>query len=405
VNILYVAPRLPYPPSKGDKTRAFHQIRELSKEHRVHLVCAIDPKDDVHGLQALREHCASVEAVRTSRAAIRARSAWALIRGRPQWAFSHAPTGLAERVARKLGAEPFDVILGSWVAAAECVRRVAGVPKVLDFVDVVSELWRMAAEYSGFPASRLYGLEARRLARYEAEVATEVDCSLVVSEAEACLFRRQDPAVPVSVVGNGVDLEYFSPAAERSVLPETPRVVFTGTMDYLPNVDAVVYFCRSILPRVREAVPAVHFVVVGRDPSRSVRALARERQVTVTSSVPDVRVHLANAALAVAPLRIGRGIQNKVIEAMAMGVPVVGTSVAFAGLELTDLDGARRADDPETFSREITSLLQHSSWRRQCSIRARRYVERCHRWDIHGAHLSRILRAVAASRGAPARKG
>jgi len=400
VNILYVAPRLPYPPTKGEKTRAFHQIRELAKTHRVHLACTVDPKDDIDGLQMLRRCCASVEAVPTTRAAIRARSAWALIRGHPQWAFSHASVALAERVVGKLRAEKFDMILGSSVAVAECLRRVEDVPKVLDFMDVASELWRAAAEQRTFPVSGLYRVEARRLGRYEAEIAASVDCSIVVSEVEARLFRRRQHDFPVSVVGNGVDLEYFAPAAEGSEPPGSTRVVFTGTMDYFPNVDAVRYFYRSILPRVQETVPAVHFDIVGRDPTRSVRALARDPRVTVTSSVPDVRVYLAQAAVAVAPLRVARGIQNKVIEAMAMGAPVVGTSAALEGLELTDEDGARRADDPEAFSREVTALIRDRDWRRHCSLRARCYVERCHRWDTHGARLSGVLDAVAANRHA-----
>jgi len=396
VNILYVAPRVPYPPTKGDKTRAFHQICELGKEHRVHLVCAIDPKDDVAGLRALGRHCVSVEAVRTPRSAIRARAAWALLRGRPRWAFSHVSRGLTEHVARKLRAERFDVVLGSWIAAAACLRPVDGVPRVLDFVDVVSELWNMAAEYAGFPASRIYRLEARRLARYEAEVASDFDCSIVVSEAEARLLRRQRADLSVSVVGNGVDLEYFAPPPDNPPSVGPPRVVFTGTMDYLPNVDAVTHFCRSVLPRVREAVPGVHFDVVGRDPSPAVRALAREDHVTVTAAVHDVRDYLARATVAVAPLRIGRGIQNKVIEAMAMGVPVVGTEVALEGLSLADDDGARRADEPDAMAREIGRLLQHPTWRRECSLRARRFVEVNHRWDTQGARLRRVLEAVIA---------
>jgi sugar transferase (PEP-CTERM/EpsH1 system associated) len=397
VNILYVAPRLPYPPAKGDKTRAFHQIAELAKEHRVHLVCAIDPKDDVAGLPALGRHCASVEAVRIGRGAIRARAAWALLRGNPRWAFSHVSRALTERVARKLSAERFDVVLGSWIASAECLRRVNGVPRVLDFVDVVSELWRMAAAFAGFPASGIYRLEARRLARYEAQTASDLDGSVVVSEAEARLLRRQRADLDVSVVGNGVDLEYFTPPPDgRPASASTPHVVFTGTMDYLPNVDAVTYFCRSVLPRVREAIPGVRFEVVGRDPTPAVRALARESRVTVTSAVPDIRDYLGRATVAVAPLRIGRGIQNKVIEAMAMGVPVVATDVALEGLSLTDEDGARRANDPDTLAREVVDLIQRPSWRRECSLRARRFVEVNHRWDVHGARLRSVLEAVAA---------
>lgn len=397
MRILYVAPRVPYPPTKGDKIRAFHQIRELAKQHAVHLICGIDPKDDGAGLEALRRYCTSIEAVSTTRMAIRLRVAGALFRGRPQWAFSHREKGLGERVWQKLRAEKFDAILGSSVAVAECLRGVNDVPKALDFVDTVSELWRAAAEYRRFPASSFYRVEARRLARYEQEIARSFDCSIFVSEAEARLFRRRGFDLPVSVVGNGVDLEYFSPSGESSRRGESPTVVFTGTMDYFPNADAVRHFCRSIFPTVRAAVPGVHFYVVGRDPTRPVRALARERQVTVTAAVADVRVYLAHATVAVAPFRVARGVQNKVLEAMAMGVPVVGTSQAFEGLELIDGDGARRADDPHLFSEELAALLTDASWRRRCSRQARRYVEQYHRWDVQGARLNEVLNAIVGT--------
>jgi sugar transferase (PEP-CTERM/EpsH1 system associated) len=391
LNILYITHRIPYPPTKGDKIRAFHQIRELARRHAVHLVCGIDAKDDVEGLKPLARYCASIEAVPSPRMAVRWRAARALLEGRSHTAFAHASPRLAERISRRHRRERFDAILVATVAVAETVRSITGIPKALDFVDLVSGLWEQMAERHGFPAGWLDRREGRRLARYEQEVARAFDCSIFASEAEAETFRRRGGNVPVEVVGNGVDLEFFCPPGTG---PSSPVVVFTGTMDYFPNVDAVLYFSKAVLPRIRAVVPDTHFYIVGRDPTGSVRALARPGQVTVTGSVPDIRGHLGRAAVAVAPFRIARGIQNKILEAMAMGIPVVATSVALQGLAGTDGDGARRADDPEMFARETLALLQDPVWRRRCSQEARRYIERSHRWESQGARLNDILEAM-----------
>src|SRR6185436_3795466 len=235
------------------------------------------------------------------------------------------PAALVRLVRRTLHAEPVDAILVSSVTVARCVQGVNGVPKVLDFVDVDSALWRASAARRMPPLSWLQRLEARRLARFEIETVRRFDHALFVSAAEARDFGRRAGDPPVAVVGNGVDLDAF---ALRNGTPVAPEIVFTGTMDYFPNVDAVQYLSASILPRVRDAVPAARFTIVGRNPTRAVRRLAREPEVTVTGAVPDVRPYLARAAVAVAPMRIARGVQNKVLEAMAAGVPVVATSVA-----------------------------------------------------------------------------
>jgi glycosyltransferase involved in cell wall biosynthesis len=165
-------------------------------------------------------------------------------------------------------------------------------------------------------------------------------------------------------------------------------------MDYFPNVDATRYFCREIFPLVREAMPEALFYIVGRNPTRQVRALAREANVVVTGSVPDVRPYLAKARVAIAPLRIARGIQNKILEAMAMGLPVVGTSEAFQGIQATMADGIRIADDPEGFAQEVLALLKDHDLHRLCSHHARCYVECRHRWQNHGARLESLLQGV-----------
>jgi glycosyltransferase involved in cell wall biosynthesis len=172
-------------------------------------------------------------------------------------------------------------------------------------------------------------------------------------------------------------------------------------MDYEPNVDAVLHFHRDIFPLVKRRLPSLRFHIVGRDPIGSVRRLTRDPQVTVTGPVPDVRPYLHSAAVMVAPFRLGRGIQNKILEAMAAGVPVVGTSLAFQGLHSIETAGVRIADRPEAFAGEMLDLIGNPSWHRECSEKSRRYVELHHRWDDHNAALSRILREVSGKPSAP----
>jgi len=394
MNILYIAPCVPYPPNKGEKIRAFHQIQYLAREHTIHLVCLMNEKEEAEHVKVLEEHCASVAAVYRDRQRARLLAALALLTGKPFSVASFYSRGLEKKVAQKLRTEKFDRVLVFSSAMAEYVRHVSTIPKVIDFVDVDSELWRLYAEYHPFPLSWIYRLEAERLAHYEEEAARVFDHSIFVSEKEASLFRPRVSNRPVSVIPNGVDLDYFAPTEEGLSRSGSLAVTFIGTMDYFPNVDAVQYFCQHIFPLVREVLPEVHFYIVGRSPTRLVKRLGREPQVTVTGSVPDVRSYLAGAGVMVAPFRIARGIQNKILEAMAFGVPVVGTSLAFQGLEEAGVKGARVADDPKEFAREVLALLTDQRWRLQCALQAKCYVQRCHRWQDQGARLSRLLREI-----------
>jgi sugar transferase (PEP-CTERM/EpsH1 system associated) len=237
----------------------------------------------------------------------------------------------------------------------------------------------------------MYRTEADRLARFEEEVAKAFNYSIVVSEKEARALRQRVSERPIAVIPNGVDLEYFSPSGEDSSSMHSPIIIFTGAMDYFPNIDAVRYFCQEIFPLIRKASPAAEFYIVGRKPTHQVRKLSRQPGVIVTGGVPDVRPYLAKAKVAVAPLRIARGIQNKVLEAMAMGLPVVGTSEVFEGVQATVADGIRIADDPKEFARTVLSLLEDPDLRHHCSLQSRSYVQRHHSWQDHGARLESLL--------------
>jgi sugar transferase (PEP-CTERM/EpsH1 system associated) len=403
VNILYLAHRIPYPPNKGEKIRAFHQIRYLSKEHSLHLACLIDEKEDIQHIKALEQFCASIDVVYREKATARALAAFALFTNKPLSVASFYSRELARKITQRLQSEQIDLIFAFSSPMAEYVRHASGVPKVMDFVDVDSEKWKLYAEYHRFPFSWLYRIEGERLAKYEEEIAKGFDRSLFVSEKEASLFRDRVSDQPISVIPLGVDLDFFVPWQDRPPQVVPPVIIFIGMMDYFPNVDAVEYFCREIFPLVRSTVPQVQFYIVGRAPTQAVLALGRQPQVTITGSVPDVRPYLGQAAIAVAPFRIARGVQSKILEAMAMGVPVVGTSLAFQGIEATEGNGIRKADDPVGFAQEVLPFLRDSQYRLQCSLQARQYVQQHHRWQDHGACLNSLLREVveeSASRSA-----
>ncbi len=405
MNVLYLAHRIPYPPDKGDKIRSYHQVRALSERHQIALVCFADDRGDLRHAAALREFCASVDVVYRSPKAARLAALRGLLDGRSLSEAAFDSAALKRAARNRLGVADVAVAFSS--VMAQYVPLGSALPRLMDFVDVDSDKWRLYAERRHGPAAWIYAREAKRLGQHEERVARSWDHSLFVSEREAKLLAARVPDRPFTVLQNGVDLAHFHPAFACATAPaaparnggdhgEAPRIVFTGVMNYFPNVDGVRHFCSAIFPRIRAALPDAHFVIVGRDPVRAVRALASQPGVEVTGTVPDVRPYLAAAAVSVAPLRVARGLQNKILEAMAMGLPVVGTSAAFEGLDAMRHAGGRVADDPEAFAAHVVELLRSPERRREAGARARAYVELHHRWSDHGAALESLLTRVAA---------
>jgi sugar transferase (PEP-CTERM/EpsH1 system associated) len=297
----------------------------------------------------------------------------------------------------------FSSVMAQYVPAAD------GRPRVMDFVDADSEKWRLYAARSRWPSSWVYAREADRLGRFEAAVARAWDQSLFVCEREARVLRERAPNARIGVIPSGIDLEYYAPPIRTKARGNGsgphpgpgPRIVFTGMMDYLPNVDGVRWFADDVFPRVREAFPDARFTIVGRNPTRTVLGLASRPGIVVTGAVPDVRVHLADADLAVTPLRVARGMQNKVLEAMAMALPVVATSPVFEGLDAPEGVGVEVADEASAFAERVVALLRDDSRRLDAGHRARAYVERHHRWPDHGAALEALLEGLVTARSRP----
>jgi sugar transferase (PEP-CTERM/EpsH1 system associated) len=363
--LLFLAHRIPFPPNKGDKIRSFHLLRHLSTRYAIHLGAFVDDPDDWQYEAALKPYCASLKLLPLHPRRAKLASLAGLIRGEALTLPYYRSRELA-RWAAELAADG-TVTRGLAFSSAmaqfmpETLAR-----RVLDMVDVDSDKWTQYAPTQRWPLSWVYAREGRRLAEWEARVAQDFDATLLVSHDEATLLQQRVPAArhKIGAFENGVDAEYFSPARDypNPYPPDVPGVVFTGAMDYWPNVDAVTWFAERIFPAVRDAVPAVQFAIVGSRPTEAVRALARQPGVVVTGGVPDVRPWLAHAACAVAPLRIARGVQNKVLEAMAMARPVVTTPQAAEGIRAeAGRDFQRVADEPAFAATVIAQLRARGS--------------------------------------------
>src|SRR3569833_2654032 len=335
---LFLAHRIPYPPNKGDKLRSFNLIKQLGRDYRVHLGAFIDDAHDWKYVDDLRAMCGECHFVPLDPPMAKLRSLSALFGGRPLSLPYYRDAGMMRWVQGILRERPVRQVLVYSCPMAQYVKRTdTDVRRVMDFVDVDSDKWRQYAEARRWPMSWVYRREARTLLRYERRIAAAFDASVFVSDSEAALFRRLAPECTPRVWGihNGVDTAYFDPAqtfAAPYPLYEKP-IVFTGAMDYWANVEAVVWFARKVLPIVREADEEARFYIVGARPAAEVKELRRLPGVVVVGAVEDIRPYIAHAALAVAPLRIARGVQNKVLETMpskACGVTTTAFAIAIA---------------------------------------------------------------------------
>ena len=385
-NLLYLVHRMPYPPDKGDKVRSYHLLKQLLLRHRVFLGTFVDDAQDLQHIDTLRALCGGLHVVQLQPRMARLRSLAALLGGDALTLRYYADAGLAEWVARTVREQGIDTAVVFSSSMAQYAERIPGLRMLVDFVDVDSAKWSQYAAARTWPMSWLYRREAECLLAYEREMAMRAKRSFVVTESETALFRGLAPecAGAIEPMGNGVDADYFAPAAARPspfAADELP-VVFTGAMDYWPNVDAVCWFAGEVLPELRRARPALRFYIVGRSPSAKVQALAGPA-VSVTGTVPDVRPYLQHAALVVAPLRLARGIQNKVLEAMAMGRPVLASATCAQSIDARLGIDLLAAIEPEDYVREIEAVLSDAVLAQALGRAGRQCVLERYSWATH----------------------
>ena len=402
MKILMLAHRLPYPPQTGDKVRAYHIARHLAQKHELTLAFLVDEPRPEQALHALQKEIPDLTYSKIARTRKRLFALLSLAcGGSATLAYFNSPD-FGAQIDDRLGMDRFDLIYVSSSSMAQYVKNPRHLPVVMDFVDVDSDKWLQYGARLPRHKAWVYRLEGIRLQQHELAAARQASRCIVATRQEEALLHSFAPWAPTSVIENGVDLDYFTPFSEPV---QDTTIAFTGAMDYFPNIDAALHFSETIFPKIRARLPEARFLIVGKNPAPSVRRLAsRQDGVEVTGEVPDVRPFVRRSSVVVAPLRVARGVQNKVLEAMAMGLPVVASQKAHEGLEARPGRHLFVEDDPSRFADLVVKLLNSPLLRTTVGGAARSFVEDHHCWAGSMAKLDRVLAEVTGIASSPTMK-
>lgn len=404
MRVLFLAHRLPFPPNKGDKIRSFHILNHLAKRHEVYLACLVDDDADMRIVPEIEGRVRRLVCERIRPRWRKALAVRSLVSSAPITVDYFYSRALQRQVDEIVDTVDIDAVICFSSPMAEYVFRsrhaegkLRRARRVMDLIDVDSGKWRQYAEQSSAWCAWIYRYEAVHLANYERRIARSFDRVLVVSEPEQRMFPGGEVECSnIEVLSNGVDLEYFRPTKGQVDDRGHPTIVFTGVMDYWPNVEGMMWFVQAVLPRVRAVVPDVKLLIVGSRPSKEIDRLASHTGVVITGFVEDVRLYVARAGSCIVPLRIARGIQNKVLEAMAMGKAVICTPQAHEGIRAQAGRDLVVAEGEEEFASATVDLLRDSKKAEVVGGNARQFVERNHAWASNLAVLDRLLSADAA---------
>jgi len=391
--LLYLVHRIPFPPNKGDKIRSFHFLKALAEKYEIYLGTFIDDPNDRQYIEPLKAFCKECFWVDLHTKQSKLKSLTGFLNGEALSLPYYRNQALQDWVDNTIVTQDIERVLIFSSPMSQYVQDHPQLHFVADFVDVDSDKWRQYAENKRWPANWVYRREAKKLLDFEIRIASQADATLFVSDKEAQLFKHLAPeiAYKIGFVNNGVDTDFFDPNLDyvSPFSPSQKTIVFTGAMDYWANVDAVVWFAKQVLPLITYQRKDVRFYIVGSKPDKAVQQLAEhDAAVVVTGRVEDVRNYVACADVVVAPLRIARGIQNKVLEAMAMARPVVVTSAAMEGIPGNAEIQVAVEDDPERFANSVLELLNLPF---QQAPENRSYVQTDFSWKHSGYDLCRFL--------------
>jgi sugar transferase (PEP-CTERM/EpsH1 system associated) len=391
MRILFLTGRLPYPPTRGDRLRAYHFLRVLSREHRLTLLSFIADDEEAGNVGPLRAYCEDIQLIHRGRQQSILSAGVNAWRREPLQSLYYRSTIMRAAVDRLLARRPFDAIYVHLFRMAQFVADRERPYRILDLTDVISSEIERSLPYRGGLWRLVYRLELPRIRRYEREIAARFDETWLISDAERELFLADGPAGNAYVVANGVDTERFRPTGRAPA----GGLIFVGHMGVFHNVDAAEWLVNEILPLIRQEYPGVRLDLVGAEPSAAVQALAGPG-VHVVGHTPDLNTALISAQVFVAPLRFAAGIQNKVLEAMAAGLPVVTTSHVNAGLGAADGRHLIVADEAEAFAEAVVGLLRDPERRRRFGREGRTFVAHHYRWEGVLDRVATIERQLGA---------
>lgn len=397
MKILYVCHRFPFPPARGGKIRPFNMIQHLSRKHEVIVASLARSPEEAEAGRGLAQHCSDFMMARVSAPAAWARMIARLPTPRPSsMGYFYSPH-LAHRINERLKRDRFDLIFVHCSSVAPYVSEVSGIPKILDFGDMDSQKWLEYRRFKPFPLSAGYWLEGRKMEAAEKALARRFDLCTCTTKAELDTLRGFRVPTRTDWFPNGVDIDFFAP----SEAPYDPDAIsFVGRMDYFPNQQAMLFFSNEVFPRIREKRPAATFTIVGAEPPAEIRRLAARDGITVTGTVPDVRDHVRRSAASVAPLSIARGTQNKIIECMAMGVPVVTSPEAAGGVDAVPGEHLLVARSPADYADKLLTLMTDRAGRQRLAESGRARVKTHHSWANSMARLDQIIEACLETRKA-----
>ena len=388
MKILYVCHRFPFPPKRGGKIRPFNMIQHLSARHEV-TVCSLTRSDEEASEgRGIAPYCARFEMGRVFGPIQALRMLTRLPTPVPSsMGFFYSPE-LAGKIRHRLEAEKFDLIFVHCSSVAQYVSHVRGVPKILDFGDMDSQKWLEYVRFKPLLLKPGYWLEGRKLLREEHRLARAFEMCTATTRAEWETLESYGTGVPTDWFPNGVDAEYFSPDGESY---DADTISFIGRMDYYPNQECMFDFCARVWPLLRARREKLKLLIVGANPSQSVRALENLPGVTVTGSVPDVRPYVRRSAVMVAPLNIARGTQNKILEAMAMGVPVVSSVVAAGGVDAVPGEHLLTASTPSEYAEAILRVVGDPAERARLATAGRNRMLSHHTWPKSMQRLDSVI--------------